>query len=175
VNISACLVTRGDVDMSDVISSLPYDDIVVWDNSKRTDLGIYGRYAALAEAKHDVIYTQDDDVLFTRHDELADAYKDGKVTLNHRAKWDIPWVACGALFRRDLPLIAFSRYLAKFPSDRFFTHYGCDGIFTLLTPVVKVNLGSADLPWGTAPGRVSTSPGWWGDKRDLIPQRCTNL
>lgn len=66
MNVSACLVTRGDVDMSPVITSLTavgIDDIVVYDNSKRENLAVYGRYAAIAEAKHDLIYVQDDDVI----------------------------------------------------------------------------------------------------------------
>lgn len=173
--VSACLVTRGDVDLTPILDTLPYEDIVVWNNSERTDLGIYGRYAAIQHAKHDIIYTQDDDVLVTCHDQLADAYDGSGLLCNYPEPWDIPWVARGALFERDLPFWAFARYESKFPLDRFFTHYGCDGIFSLLTRHKVVDFGSIDLPAGTEDGRVSTSPGWYEEYRPLIQQRCAEL
>jgi hypothetical protein len=154
---------------------LPYGEVIIYDNSKRDDFGIYGRYAAIAEAKHDVIYTQDDDVLVSCHRELADAYQPGRLVCNYPQPWDIPWVARGALFDRDLPRRAFDRYLAHFPQDRYFTHYACDGIFALLTPTVVIDHGSEDLPHGLADGRVSTSPGWYDEKRPEIQRRCAPL
>src|SRR5262245_25366483 len=49
-DVSAVIVTRGNVDLQPILDTLPYDDIVVWDNSKRpTDLKILGRYEALEE------------------------------------------------------------------------------------------------------------------------------
>lgn len=171
MKISACLVTRGDIDMAEILETLPYDDVVVWDNSKRKDLGIYGRYAAIAEAKHDVIYTQDDDLTVTCHDQLVRAYVPGRLLCNYPEPWDIPWVARGALFHRDLPMQAFDRYFARFTRDRWFTHRGCDGVFSLLTPTVVVDFGSVDLPHGFAGGRVSTSPGWYDRDRPLIQER----
>ena len=39
----------------------PFTEIVVWDNSKRPDLSVYGRYAAIEECKNDIIFTMDDD------------------------------------------------------------------------------------------------------------------
>ncbi len=62
--VSAVLVTRGDVPLdqiTDSITAAGIDDIVVWSNAEREDLGVYGRYAGIAEAKHDIIYCQDDD------------------------------------------------------------------------------------------------------------------
>ncbi len=64
MNVSAVLVTRGDVPLdqiTDSITAAGIDDIVVWSNAEREDLGVYGRYAGIAEAKHDLIYVQDDD------------------------------------------------------------------------------------------------------------------
>lgn len=175
LKVSACLVTRGDCDLEPILATLPYTDVVIWDNSKREDLGIYGRYAAIQEAKHDVIYTQDDDLLVRCHDELLQMYEDGRVLCNYPQPWDIPWVARGAMFRRDLPQAAFDRYLAVHPFDRLFTHHGCDGVFTLLSDCKVVDFGSEDLPHGFAEGRVSTSPGWYDEKRPLIQARCAEL
>lgn len=179
--VSACLVTRGDVDLAPVLATLPYDDIVVWDNSKRRDLGIYGRYAAIEEAKHDIIYTQDDDLIVACHDQLADQFQQLAKTggpgllCNYPEPWDIPWVARGALFHRDLPERAFARYSTRFVRDYFFTHKACDGIFTLLTPSMVVDYGSEDLPHGFWPNRVSTTPGWYEHHRPLIQERVRSL
>ena len=161
--------------MQSILDSLPFTDQVVWDNAQREDLGIYGRYAAIAEAKHDVIATQDDDLIVTCWDELLQAYEPGKVLCNYPQPWEIPWVARGALFHRGLPERAFARYLAKYEQDRFFTHHACDGIFTLLSECKVVDFGSVDLPHGFNDGRVSTSPGWYDKKRPLIQARCRDL
>ena len=75
--VSACLVTRGDCDMQPIIDSLISQgilDIVIWDNSIREDMGIYGRYAAIAEAKNKVIITQDDDVIVSDYKAILKAY-----------------------------------------------------------------------------------------------------
>lgn len=175
MKVTACLVTRGDCDMTAILDTLPYDEVIVWDNSQREDLGIYGRYAAITEATHDVIYTQDDDLLVTCHQDLLDRYEPGRLLVNYPQPWDVPWVARGALFHRDLPQLAFDRYLAVHPFDRLFTHHGCDAVFALLTPSVVIDRGSVDLPHGFADGRVSTSPGWYDEKRPEMQRRCHEL
>ena len=35
-DISAIIVTRGDVDLRDILDALPYQDVVIWDNSQRS-------------------------------------------------------------------------------------------------------------------------------------------
>lgn len=173
--VSACLVTRGDVDMTAILESLPFDETIVYDNSRRNDLGIYGRYAAIAEARHDVIYTQDDDVLVSCFDELLTEYRPGVLTVNYPEPWDVPWVACGALFDRDLPKAAFERYQRRWMLDETFTHWTCDAVFGLLTPTRVVDFGYQDLPHGLAEGRVSTSPGWYDNRRPEVQRRCRAL
>jgi hypothetical protein len=175
LKVTACLVTRGDCDLGEIIDSLPYDEVVIWDNSQRDNLGIYGRYAAIAEAKYDTIYVQDDDLVVTCHQQLLDTYEPGRLLCNYPEPWDIPWVARGALFHRDLPKQAFDRYFTRFVKDRWFTHKGCDGVFSLLTPYRVVDFGSRDLPNGFDPGRVSTTPGWYEVHRPLIQERVACL
>lgn len=171
--VSACLVTRGDVDMQPILDSLPFDDIVVWDNSQREDLGIYGRYAAIAEAKHDVIVTQDDDLIVTCWDDLLAEYEPGVLTVNYPQPWDIPWVARGGIFDRQLPEQAFAIWQTVYELDRDFTHYQCDGVFAILAPNRKViDRGSRDLSYCNDPGRISTEGGWYDDKRPAIARKC---
>lgn len=162
--------------MQPILDTMPSDwEVLIWDNSEREDLGIYGRYAAIADASNDIIYTQDDDLLVTCFAQMLEAYESGKVLCNYPKPWDIPWVARGALFHRDLPDEAFGRYFEVYPYDRYFTHAACDGIFTLLSDCKVVDYGSTDLPHGFDEGRVSTLPGWYDDRRPLIQARCAEL
>lgn len=84
MNVSAIIVTRGNVDLSEIIASLPAGwEILWWDNGGKLcyvsdpherrdgeecsyallaeDLAVYGRYAAIEHASGDLIYVQDDD------------------------------------------------------------------------------------------------------------------
>lgn len=86
MNVSAIIVTRGDVDLTQIIQSIPKDwQCLVWDNGagklfdydlanfyttwsyatwiEAKDLSVYGRYAAVEHAAGDLIYVQDDDVI----------------------------------------------------------------------------------------------------------------
>ena len=176
-DVTLTIPTRGDVDLEPILSLLPdFADVIVWDNSERDDLGIFGRYQAIEEAKTDVIATQDDDLIVLCWDEILAAHHPGRLTVNYPEPWDIPWVARGAIFDHYLPADAFGVYLDAYPFDRDFTHHQCDAVFGLLSRDVQViDYGSVDLEHGFAPGRVSTSPGWYDDKRPLVQARCQEL
>lgn len=146
---------------------MPYRDVVVWDNSERVDAKTFGRYLALSEVSNDVVYFQDDDVLFTEHDALLAAYEPGRVTTNMPSPWfeecrydevGCLLVGAGALVPRGLPWEAFSRYLARWPCDDLFLDY-CDFVHGILTPGRRLDLGYEVLPHASAPGRISTRPG----------------
>lgn len=99
MNISAVLVTRGDVDLQPVLDSLPQEwEKVIWWNGKAIevilpdprwtrgaisrqipelpipDLSVYGRYAAIEYATGELIYVQDDDVIVSNPQEIVDAW-----------------------------------------------------------------------------------------------------
>jgi hypothetical protein len=186
VNVSVVLVTRGNVDLSPIIGQDWPDavqEVIVWDNSAedRRDLKVYGRYAAIKEASHELIYVQDDDCTLeaeTIEKLIAGAEANpGTIIANmpeHR--WfDYPdscLVGWGAVFHRDLPWEAFQRYfefhaadnawlnhpLAGFREDQSAvrTHFmrTCDVVFTTLTPHVKLDLGFTHLPWAEGPDRM---------------------
>ncbi len=46
------IVTRGDVDLAPVLESLLFDDVVVWDNSKRDMQAVVDEVSAAADADH---------------------------------------------------------------------------------------------------------------------------
>jgi hypothetical protein len=163
--------------MTEVLDSLPFDDIIVWNNSERQDFGIYGRYAAIEYARNDVIVTQDDDLVVRDWQAVIDRYRPGELFCNYTEPWDIPWVARGAIFDRDLPRRAFDKYLGSFEFDRAFTHYICDAVFGLLTEKVTVEDvgGSYDLPHAFQGARISLSPGWYDGYRPEAQKRCAAL
>lgn len=140
MNVTAIIVTRGDHDLAPIIGQEwpeQVQEIIVWDNASedRRDLKVYGRYAAIAEASHDLIFVQDDDVLLPResleqilraHDPLGkQVLHDGPasyVTCNMPAAFrDQPQyergeqslVGFGACFHRDAPRRAFEMFATK--------------------------------------------------------------
>lgn len=97
VSVSAIIVTRGDVDLSEILASIPPEwERIVWNNGHRkvtvsnsqetwwsramgkapapstshiqADLAVMGRYEAIKYALWDVVYVQDDDVLLSTDD-----------------------------------------------------------------------------------------------------------
>ena len=176
--VTACLVTRGDCDMTPITDSLKSQgitDIVVWDNSKREDLGIYGRYAAIKEARNKVIVTQDDDVIVSGYKQILANYQPGILTVNYPEPYDVPWPSAGSVFDANLPEQAFKLYETLWPRDHTFTHRTCDAVFSLLSHYVVIDVGYEDLPHGFQMGRVSTSPGWYDRDRPEARRRCHDL
>lgn len=163
-DVSAVLVTRGDVDLTDILAALPYLDVVIWNNAERDDLKTYGRYAAIAEAKHPVVYFQDDDIVFTGHDQLLAAYEPGVMLANMSPGWvagrdlsDSVFVGAGALLDRDIPAKAFAKYDTMFPRDDVFYLYP-EAMVSIPSRIKRIDLCHAPhmtvLPWGYADNRM---------------------
>lgn len=175
-DVTACLVTRGDVDMQPILDTLPYGEVLIWDNSRREDLKTYGRFAAAAEASNPIVYFQDDDCLFRHHDELLAAYEPGLLVAN----WghgdnpdgydDIALYHGGALVDRDLIDVPFARYLEHFPRDEWFL-YEADFIFGCLTPHKHVYL-PIELRENCFNGRRMCDQPWQREKKFDITQRA---
>jgi len=180
LEVSACLVTRGDQpDMMKKIqdSLLPYGEVIVWDNSVRTDYKCAGRYAAAEEATHDVVYFQDDDVIVPVQTQLRlmQNYEPGVVT----AVWghgtdpdgytDLPLVCGGAVMDANLPRQAITRWCdgGGQLDDDF--NYEADFVVGVLYPEFKhLHLPfDIDLSIAQAPERLCNQP-WQRDlKRNL--------
>src|SRR2546423_8180622 len=131
---SAVLVTRGGVDLTPILNSLPaaVDDVVIWDNSKRPeDLKVLGRYAAVTEARHHAIYTQDDDcvvdvaAVLATYEQAPPGLVVANMPLAKRAEYA---VLCGQTY----PGIALVGWGACFDAerirvlDRYIAGYGRD-------------------------------------------------
>jgi hypothetical protein len=96
MNVSAIIVTRGNVDLLPVILSLPEEwEILVYNNGageltkfylgepenvvtirSLPDMSVYGRYAGIEYASHDLIYVQDDDVIVSDPEAIVRAWGD---------------------------------------------------------------------------------------------------
>lgn len=162
LDISAVIVTRGDIDLTPILDSIPFDDIVVWDNSKeKHDLKVLGRYGAISRAKHDLIYTQDDDCIVPILD-LIDAWDGNLKSIlcnmpsDHGEYTDSALIGWGSLFGRDLPVKAFAKY-SEFYSpleDNYIFTRTCDVIFTTLTPFTRVDLGHQSFDYAYGPDRM---------------------
>ncbi len=154
--VSAVLVTRGNVDMTEITDSITaagIEDIVLWDNSKREqDLSCYGRYAGIAEAKNEYIFHQDDD-LVTNVPGILDAYHPVRdrwaIVANNRIDEEWPLTAIGVLFHRDLA-DCFDVYTDLYGFDSEFFRV-CDVVFAYQHPYRRVVLGYQDLPWHSDP------------------------
>lgn len=151
-NVSAIIVTKGDRDISNVVASLPFGEVIVWDNSKEVkDRKIYGRYLAIEKAKYDVIYVQDDDCILEKPEVLATLYREDKLICNVTdAHWQqyaplgIGLVGWGAIFHKKLA--NFKEYLDNYPLDDMFERE-CDRVFTGLNEFKRVLLNFEHMPY----------------------------
>jgi hypothetical protein len=157
--VSAVLVTKGDVPMEPVLASIAaagIEDVVVWDNSQReTDLLCFGRYVGIAEAKNEWIYHQDDDLIapIARLLEHVDPERDRwTIVCNNRIDEEWPLTAIGCVFHRDLA-DCFTDYIAAYGADDDFFRI-CDVVFAYRNAYRRVVLGYQDLPWQTWDNRM---------------------
>lgn len=207
--LSAVLVTRGDVDLARIVATLEpslFAEIVVWNNgaadrhasemqkraeaaalvpvvwanTEGSDLGVYGRYAALRAVSGSSVYVQDDDCVL---DPLAlalltSAYEPGRLVCNMPAPFrahytDSGLVGFGAVFDAALPHLAFDR-LPAIPADPDETTYAswflrcCDVVFTTLTPMTWIDVPYSNLPYATGPDRMYRQPGHVGERDAML-------
>lgn len=186
-DVAAVIVTRGDVDLAPTLEPLrELGEIVVWDNSIEDDYSVAGRYMAIGRTAKEVILTVDDDVVLSEEAVsglvgsivpmrgIPEFSPPGLVAnMPERFRHDFYRAHClvgfGAIFQRDLPSLAFEKYLAwekpswtleSFPRT-------CDIVFTALTPYVLVDLPYADRDYASAPGRMWTTNGHVAERRQM--------
>jgi hypothetical protein len=186
VNVSAVIVTRGDVPLGPILDTLVdprIDDVIVWDNSVRHDVKTWGRHAALAEARHRVIYSQDDDLVHTPEaiGRILDAYAPGVLTGCMWPAWsdnaarqgiaggysDLAFPGSGSVYDREVPLMAATRYLALHPFDDFFRTW-CDAVIGVLAPTAQLDERFRTLPAAFLPDRLSRTDTGGALKREAM-------
>lgn len=172
--------------MAAIRETLPYPNIITWDNSRMPNLKTAGRYGAMLYARTRYVYFQDDDTLFTHHDELLDAY-DGLADLGYAicttnghgdddgGYGDIPLVGGGALADRNQVLDAMGRYRRDDPVWRWpdeDLYYADFAIGVCLS-----NFATVDLPFdinmsiAQHPSRLCNQP-WAADAKRRVTERA---
>ena len=188
MNVSAIVVTRGDVDIQPIIDSLPRDwEIVIWENGHTVtrsdgyaevapDYAVYGRYAAIEHASHELIYVQDDDCIVSDPQAIVSVINPhGDLTRRNFVVCNMPLefrhdfyqeqalVGFGAAFHRDAPARAFRRYWERYygapepdgsHADHVMFNRVCDVVFTALTPRVLVDIPKENLEHAYAENRM---------------------
>jgi hypothetical protein len=159
---------------------LPFDDVIVWDNSVRQDLKVFGRYQAIEEAKHSIIYTQDDDCIVDALS-VVKFHEAGRVVCNMPAKKreeyqtlapKVGLVGWGACFDRELVKV-LDRYLEKFSIDDLFLRE-CDRVFTQLNALKFVDVRVLNTPSAYFSNRMGNQPGHLRDLAE-ITKRVSSL
>jgi hypothetical protein len=148
--ISAVIVTFGDrpEEVKKIAEALPYDEVLIYDNAvEETDFKFFGQYIAAARAKHDTIYFQDDDLIFSKHEELMALYEPDRFISNMSESWitdmqywDLAFTGAGSLVPRKLIWEAYDRWRSVYPVDEDFYREAAM-IFGALMPYKRVDLG----------------------------------
>jgi hypothetical protein len=148
MKVSAVIVTRGNVDLGPALSAIDADEIII----RRGHGGVWERWCAVLEARHDVVYTQDDDAAVD-FDAVMAAYDPKFMTCNmpmdRRREYQdgIALVGWGAAFHQQLAIRAIRRYRRVFPDspDPLFLRE-CDRVITGLSPLKLIDIPFAHLP-----------------------------
>ncbi len=204
MNVSAIIVTRGDVDLHPILDSLPPEwEGIVWNNGEGRcgvgnwnredarfyevpDLSVYGRYAAIEYASHDLVYTQDDDVIVSDPAAITQRWEDnneghrGGVICNMPQEFrphytDSALVGFGAAFHRDAPARAFEKFWERYTGATWddlggedFYRRTCDVVFTTLTPRVLVDVPKKNLPYAEGPDRMYRQASHVGERTRML-------
>jgi hypothetical protein len=184
-DVTAVLVTRGDCDLSPILESLVFRNVLVWDNARQQDLGAYGRYEALGSVFTEHVFVQDDDCIVDPEAQLAllAEFDHHGIVANMPTHWNgsgMPLLALpgwGAVFHRLHPHVAFLRWQEAEPDDWHsadFNRIGCDIVFPVLTPSRMIDLGHTNLEHAEAANRTCKQPGyqlkksWYYERAEAI-------
>lgn len=187
--VSAVIVTRGNVDLTPVLDTLIFDDVVVWDNSVEPDLMTYGLVPAVERAKHDVIWSQDDDIVHPPENQarIIAKYRPGVLTGCMWTEWsagayqqgilggydDLVFYGSGAVYDRNLPARAAARYLAHYPHDDFFRlWFSC--IFGVLAPTRQLDVRFLERACASADYRMANLP-YAQERKRLAIERARGI
>lgn len=224
MNVTAIIVTRGDHDLGEILDSLPDEwERIIWDNhggimihknegdwrgdgppqpDNWADLSVYGRYAAIEYASHDLIYVQDDDCVVSDPQAIVDEWTtvrefniaqhpgmpyDRHVVCNMPSEFrhgfyeEHALVGFGACFHRDAPARAFERFqLHEYgltfpltsPTEVSWFHRTCDVLFTTLTPRVLVDIPKTNLPWAEGSDRMYRQQEHQAERGRMLETAC---
>jgi hypothetical protein len=169
-DVTAVIVTRGDVDLQPILDSLIFDKIEIYNNSVEQDEMTYGRVLAAMRAETEVVYSQDDDILHSPENQqkILNAYTSSRLVGCMWDEWsegarrqgidngydDLVFPGSGSICRTALWVDALERYLSVYPRDDFFRMWS-DTIIGVITPTLQLDLRFDELPWGDNENRMA--------------------
>lgn len=182
--VSAVIVTRGNTELAPVIASLEqFDEIVIWDNSIEDNQMTYGRVCGLARCRHDIVYSQDDDIIHTPENQrrILDAYQPEVLTGCMWPEWsdgaraqgiehgydDLVFAGSGSVYDIAVPFTAVARYLYHYPADDFFRLWA-DTIIGILAPTKQLDIRFHALPEAEDDYRMCNLPDAVEQKTEAI-------
>lgn len=181
--VTACLVTRGNIDMQPILDSLIFDHVIVWNNAERPDMRTFGRYQAADEATTDIVYFQDDDTIVSLDAQYAllERWEPGAYLCNmedtrNRSEYaELCWPGWGSICERSSYRDAFERWGGS-RDDYWFQIVGCDIVHGMLTgtDVRRVDLGVRHLNYAHATDRAYQLPGF-RDAKQAFYEACQSM
>jgi len=174
-DVTAVIVTRGDVDLAPVLGSLIFNDVVVWDNSQSRvgDQMTYGRVLGAQLAAKEVIYSQDDDLIHSHENQMRilEAYDEERMVGCMWPEWsagakkqgiengydDLVFPGSGSISHRDTWLDAIDLYLDRYPADDFFLLWS-DTLIGTIAPTRALDLRFDILPVAENGQRMANLP-----------------
>ncbi len=172
-DVTAVIVTRGDVDLAPILKSLIFPEVIIWDNSVEGDEMTFGRVLGAQRATQPVIYSQDDDIIHspTQQVQIMAQYEPGVLTGCMWPEWsdgarrqgivngydDLVFPGSGSISDRDLWLDAVRSYVEQWPMDDFFRLW-CDTIIGVISPSKQLDIRFEELPQADAENRMAHLP-----------------
>lgn len=181
--VTAVIVTRGDVDLKPVLDSLIFDSVEIYDNSVEANWMTYGRVLAANRAECNVIYSQDDDIIHTPENQLAiiQAYEPGVLTGCMWPEWsdgakvqgiergydDLVFCGSGSVYDKEIPYHAANQYLDHFSQDSFFRLWA-DTIVGVIASTKQLDIRFDALPCAEDDNRMCNLPDAVHNKTEAI-------
>jgi hypothetical protein len=182
-DVTAVIVTKGDVDLTPIYESLIFPNVVVYDNSLRENQMTYGRVVGAREADDKIIYSQDDDIIHPPENQMQilAAYQQTYLVGCMWEDWsagakeqgiengydDLVFPGSGSISHVDMWEDAIDEYLNEWPNDEFFRLW-CDTIIGVITPSIQLDLRFDALPCAEDETRMCNLPNAVEQKTEAI-------
>lgn len=172
-DVTAVIVTKGDVDLAPILDTLIFPEVIVFDNSVEQDEMTYGRVLGAMRGRNEIVYSQDDDIVHTpaNQQEIIDAYEPGVLTGCMWPEWsdgaraqgiedgydDLVFPGSGSISDRSLWTAAVMAYWDCYPYDDFFRLWS-DTIIGVIAPTRQLDIRFEALPCAEDADRMCNLP-----------------